>query len=71
MPRLPTITLALTLTAGLSACAGSPGPNAYQSDLDRLEADCQSRSGVLAPTGRSTGRPPLDYVCKLSEAPQR
>ena len=58
---------ALALT--LSACAPSMGPNHYQTELERLTADCEARGGVLSPTGQLSGRPQLDNVCKITGQP--
>ena len=58
---------ALALT--LSACASGMGPNHYQTELERLSADCEARGGVLSPTGEQSGRPQLDNVCKVTAQP--
>ena len=58
---------ALALT--LSACAPAMGPNHYQTELERLTADCEARGGVLSPTGQQSGRPQLDNVCKITGQP--
>ena len=58
---------ALVLT--LSACASSTGPNHYQTELQRLSADCEARGGTLSPTGSQSGRPQLDNVCKVTGQP--
>ncbi|HEY0600535.1 hypothetical protein [Brevundimonas sp.] len=58
---------ALALT--LSACASAMGPDQYQTELERLAADCQARGGILSPTGQQSGRPQLDNVCKITGQP--
>ena len=58
---------ALALT--LSACASDMGPNRYQTELNRLSADCEARGGILSPTGEQSGRPQLDNVCKITAQP--
>lgn len=50
----------------LSACASGPGSSRYAEDLRQLTADCEARSGVLVPTGASTGRPQTEYACRIS-----
>ena len=58
---------ALALT--LSACASDMGESRYQSELEKLAADCDARGGVLSPTGEQTGRPQTDNVCKITGQP--
>lgn len=58
---------ALALT--LSACASGMGENRYQSELDKLAADCEARGGILSPTGQQTGRPQTENVCKITGQP--
>jgi hypothetical protein len=57
------------LALALSACAPSMGPSHYQSQYERLAADCAARGGVLSPTGEQSGRPQLDNVCKVTAQP--
>ena len=61
-------TVAITAAAlSLGACASTPsGPNHYQTELQRLTADCTARDGILSPTGEQSGRPQLDNVCKIT-----
>lgn len=58
---------ALALT--LSACASSMGQSHYETEYQRLAADCTARGGVLSPTGSQSGRPQLDNVCKVTGQP--
>ena len=53
----------------LSACASGMGESRYQSDFERLSADCEARGGILSPTGQQSGRPQLDNVCKITGQP--
>jgi hypothetical protein len=39
--------------------------------MDQLEAECRDRGGILSPTGRQTGRPQTDYVCKITGGASR
>ena len=57
--------LALTL----SACASTMGTGHYQTELERLTAECEARGGILSPTGTQSGRPQLDNVCKITGQP--
>ena len=60
--------LAAVLVAplALAACAsGRPLPT-YQQDMDRLDAECRARDGILTPTGAQTGRPQTDYACRIT-----
>ena len=52
----------------LSACAtmGDGNGSAYTRDYDRLTAGCQTRGGILSPTGSQSGRPANDYTCKIA-----
>jgi hypothetical protein len=54
----------------LGACASSPTRtaqnNSSQREIDRLESQCKARGGMLMPSGRMTGREPLDNVCKIN-----
>lgn len=52
----------------LGACAGARGADRYQAEMDRLEADCRAQDGVLQPTGSLSGRPALDYACRITPA---
>ncbi|WP_341021480.1 hypothetical protein [Brevundimonas diminuta] len=55
----------------LAACAsGRPLPT-YQQEMDKLDADCRERGGIISPTGRQTGRPQTDYVCKITGGASR
>ncbi len=49
----------------LGACASAGGVSSYQKDLDRLEASCKAREGILTPTGLQTGRPETEYACTI------
>lgn len=59
------IVLAASLVTGLSACATAGEPSRYRGDLDRLEADCKARDGLLTPTGAVSGVPARDYACVI------
>ena len=50
----------------LAGCASTGGPNRYQAELDKLEADCRARDGILQPTGSQSARPARDYVCRIT-----
>ncbi|MBD3837798.1 hypothetical protein [Brevundimonas sp.] len=60
--------LALPLVAG---CATSDGPNRYQAEMDRLEAQCTERGGILQPTGSQSGEPARDYACRITGGASR
>lgn len=63
---------ALLLGASLVGCASGPaGPNSYSAELDRLEADCRAREGILTPTGSQSGHPQRDYACKITGGASR
>lgn len=64
--RIVRVALPVALAAALSACASGAGPSSYQSELEELAAACEARGGVLSPTGRQSGRPQVDNVCKIS-----
>lgn len=69
--RTALVLAALVAPLALGACAsGRPLPT-YQQDLDRLEADCSARGGILAPTGATTGRAQTDYLCKITGGASR
>lgn len=59
-------TLLIAGLAMLAACASTGGPSRYQAELDRLDADCRARDGILQPTGSQTAQPARDYVCRLT-----
>ncbi len=64
--------VAVLAAAGLSACAsGPPGENSYTAQMDRLEADCRARGGILTPTGATSGRPQRDYACQITGGASR
>lgn len=60
--------LALPLVAG---CATSDVPNRYQAEMDRLEAQCTEREGILQPTGSQSGEPARDYACRITGGASR
>ncbi len=50
----------------VSACANGASTS-YQSDLERMEADCLARGGTLSPRTNATyARPQSDYVCQVT-----
>ncbi len=55
----------------LAACGSTGGVNSYQADMDRLEAGCTQRQGILTPTGAQTGRPETDYACRITGGASR
>jgi hypothetical protein len=54
--------LALPLVAG---CATGEGAGRYQVEMDRLQAQCTERDGILQPTGSQSGQPARDYACVI------
>lgn len=63
---------ALLLAASLVGCASGPSsPNSYSAELDRLDADCRAREGILTPTGSQTAHPQRDYACKITGGASR
>lgn len=66
---VPTLGL-LALTACLTACATglmAPAvPGSYRAEMDRLEAECTARGGILIASGRQSGQPALDNPCKIN-----
>jgi len=63
------VLIALPAALALTACASATGPSHYQTELERLQADCAARGGILSPTGEQSGRPQLDNVCKVTGQP--
>jgi hypothetical protein len=65
---------ALPAALSLAACASDetptdasyPARGGYLSEQDRLRSDCDRRGGILVPTGRSTGQPATENVCKIT-----
>lgn len=65
------IAAVLVAPLALAACAsGRPLPT-YQQEMDKLDAECRDRGGIISPTGRQTGRPQTDYVCKITGGASR
>ena len=72
--RSNTKTAAVVMLSGLalSACAGAAGgSNSYSAEMDRLEADCKAREGILTPTGSQSGQPARDYACRITGGASR
>lgn len=70
--RSPLLFAALLVTPlTLAACATGRDLPTYQEEMSTLEADCAARGGILTPSGRQTGRPQVDYVCKVSGGASR
>ena len=67
--RLVLLAAPAALALTLSACATDMGSDHYQTELQRLSADCEARGGILSPTGQQSGRPQLDNVCKVTAQP--
>ncbi|MBF0664124.1 MAG: hypothetical protein IR159_01025 [Brevundimonas sp.] len=63
------VLFAVPAVLALSACASATGPSHYETELQRLAADCEARGGILSPTGQQSGRPQLDNVCKVTGQP--
>jgi hypothetical protein len=55
----------------LTACTSTGQKNSYQADMDRLEASCTERQGILTPTGLQSGRPETEYACRITGGPSR
>jgi len=64
--RAALVLAAFVAPLALGACATGAGTSTYQTDLDKLEADCKARDGILMPTGATTGRPQTDNVCRIN-----
>ncbi len=63
------VLIALPAALALTACASATGSDHYQTEFERLQADCEARGGILSPTGQQSGRPQLDNVCKVTGQP--
>jgi len=64
--------LTILLLLGLGGCAAG-GPRSTEGpsgpSIETLTEQCKARGGLLAPSGAPlTGRPSLDYVCRISPA---
>ncbi len=71
MRPLVLVLAALVAPLALGACAtGKPMPT-YQQELDKLEAECTARGGILTTSGAATGRVQTDYLCKITGGPAR
>jgi hypothetical protein len=68
--RAVLISLLMTVPV-LTACASTGQKNSYQEDLDRLEAACTQRQGILTPTGQQSGRPETEYACRITGGASR
>ena len=57
------------LLLGLAACATASGPShsRYAAEVDRLEADCRARNGILMPIpGAHSGNAGANYSCNIN-----
>ena len=66
---------ACMLALGLAGCAAS-GPRSAEGpagpSIETLTEQCVARGGTLAPSGGAlTGRPSLDYNCRISSSEPR
>lgn len=62
----------MLLGLAISACASAGGgSNSYLTEMDRLEADCKAREGILTPTGSQSGQPARDYACRITGGASR
>lgn len=62
---------AMAGAALLAGCASTGGTSRYQTELDKLEADCRARDGILQPTGGQSSNPARDYVCRITGGASR
>lgn len=70
--RAPLFLVAIIVAPlALAACASTHPLPTYQQEMDKLDAECRERGGIISPTGRQTGRPQTDYVCKITGAATR
>ncbi|MEN5147261.1 hypothetical protein [Brevundimonas diminuta] len=70
--RLPILLLAaISAPLTLGACATDRNLPSYKQEMDKLDADCVARGGILTPSGMQTGRPQADYLCKITGAASR
>ena len=65
--RAAAILLAAAATT-VSACATS-GARQPEKTLEQRTQECEARGGFLTPTGQTTGRDALDYVCRINSGP--
>ena len=69
------MTIGAALLAGilLPGCATSAanGSASYRAEVERLEAECTARDGILTPTGSQTTYPRRDYACKITGGASR
>jgi hypothetical protein len=64
--------LILAGALALSACATGRPAESSAEKLDRLNAECRARGGVLVPSaGPMTGRPETDNICRISGGASR
>ncbi|MGZ9101106.1 MAG: hypothetical protein ACXW3O_15515 [Brevundimonas sp.] len=68
--RVLTLAPALLLLVA-AGCAPTTGVDRYSSELQRLTEDCSARGGILSPTGKQSGRPQTDNVCKITGGASR
>lgn len=70
--RLPILLLvAISAPLALGSCATDRNLPSYKQEMDKLDADCVARGGILTPSGMQTGRPQADYLCKITGAASR
>jgi hypothetical protein len=66
--RIPILAALLPMTV-LAACASNGRPSITAMEMDRLQAACEARGGMLIPSGRRyTGEVALDYPCLIHGA---
>ena len=63
------IAAALLPAALLAGCASTGRPSLTAQEMDKLQAACEARGGMLIPSGRRyTGEVALDYPCLIHGA---
>lgn len=55
----------------LAACAPTTGSSTYARELQQLSDSCETRGGILVPTGQQSGRPQNDNVCRITGGASR
>jgi len=55
----------------LAACAPTTGSSTNAQELQQLSDSCETRGGILVPTGQQSGRPQNDNVCRITGGASR
>ena len=66
--RLSSLAALPLLALGACASMGRGPPPTSAAEMAQLQSECDSRGGIVVPSGRLTGEPRLDNICRINSS---